>query len=200
MSRRALRVVKLGGSLLELPDMAARLRRWLGRQTMMPSAVVVGGGRLADAVRELDRLHTPGDDAAHWLAVRAMQTNAQLAAALLPEAAWPVALAELLKESPLLSIVDPWRLLRDDDRRFSPCPLPASWQVTSDSIAARLAELCGACELVLLKSALPETASAAAAASSGYVDTFLPRAVSLPHIRCVNLRDDCFGEARLQIR
>ena len=191
-----IRVVKLGGSLLDLPDLAARLRRWLDGQHRMKTALLVGGGRLSDAVREYDRVHALGDEAAHWLAVGSMQLNARLAAAMLPEAAWIEAVDDLANAACSLSIVDPWHLLRDADRR-SPQPLLAGWQVTSDSIAARLAELCSACELVLLKSALPGEASVAAAAASGYVDRFFPHAVSLPHVRCVNLRDDSFSEVRL---
>lgn len=198
MGNREIRVVKLGGSLLDLPDLAARLRRWLGAQPAMPSVVLTGGGRLADAVREYDRRHALGDETAHWLAVRAMQRNARLTAALLPEASWATSVEELVEGARPLSIVDPWGLLHDDDRRFSPQPLPASWQVTSDSIAARLAQLCGAGELVLLKSTLPREASLAAAAAGGYVDVFIPQALALPQVRCVNLRDEAFGEMELR--
>lgn len=192
-----IRVVKLGGSLLALPDLAARLRCWLDSQPPMHTALLVGGGRLADAVREYDRLHALDEEAAHWLAVGAMQLTARLAAALLPEAMWIEAVDHLDNAASSLSIVDPWHLLRDADRR-SPHPLLAGWQVTSDSIAARLAELCGACELVLLKSALPGEASVAAAAAARYVDAFFPQALSLPNVRCVNLRDDSFSEVRLR--
>lgn len=197
MSRQEIRVVKLGGSLLDLPDLAARLRRWLGAQPSRPSAIIVGGGRLVDAVREYDRLHALGDETAHWLAVQAMQVQARMVAALLPEANWAQSVEQLTNGASPLAIVDPWNLLRDDDRRLSPQPLPACWQVTSDSIAARLAQLCDAAELVLLKSGLPAEATLMAAASSGYVDAFFPRAVTLPSVRCVNLRNECSSEVRL---
>lgn len=198
MSRQEIRVVKLGGSLLDLPDLAARLRRWLGAQPAMPSAIVVGGGQLVDAVREYDRLHALGDETAHWLAVQAMQVQARMVAALLPEASWAASVKQLANGPSPFSIVDPWNLLCDDDRRLSQQPLPAGWRVTSDSIAARLAQLCGATELVLLKSALPREGTLIAAAKGGYVDAFFPRAVTLPYVRCVNLRDECFGEVRLR--
>ncbi|HJT32569.1 MAG TPA: hypothetical protein VJ783_11040 [Pirellulales bacterium] len=199
MSTQDIRVVKLGGSLLDLPDLAARLRRWLGARPARPSAIIVGGGRLVDAVRQYDRLHALGDETAHWLAVQAMQVQARMVATLLPEATWAESVERLIAVAPPLSIVDPWELLRDDDRRLSPQPLPAGWQVTSDSIAARLAQLCGAAELVLLKSALPAEATLTAAASSGYVDAFFPRAATLPCVRCVNLRDEYFSEIRLTL-
>lgn len=198
MCRQDIRVVKLGGSLLDLPDLAARLRRWLGAQPARSSAIVVGGGRLVDAVRQYDRLHALGDETAHWLAVQAMQVQARMVAALLPEASWAASVEQLANGPSPLSIVDPWKLLRDDDRRLSPQPLPAGWQVTSDSIAARLAQLCGAAELVLLKSALPADATLMAAANCGYVDAFFPRAVTVLYVRCVNLRDERFSEVRLR--
>lgn len=198
MSIQDIRVIKLGGSLLDLLDLAARLRRWLGQQPARSNAVVVGGGRLADAVREYDRLHALGDETAHWLAVQAMQLQARMVAALLPEANWVESVERLITAASPLSIVDPWKLLRDDDRRLSPQPLPAGWQVTSDSIAARLAQLCGATEVVLLKSALPAEATLTAAANGGYVDEFFPRAVTFPYVRCVNLRDERFSEVRLR--
>lgn len=195
MIDRQIRVVKVGGSLLELPDLAERLRRWLGLQPPMSNALLIGGGQMANAVRELDRLHRLGEESAHWLAVRAMQLNAQLAGALLPEASWPRSAvelvedaAELVEDAATLSIVDPWRLLCDEDARQSPRPLPASWQVTSDSIAARLAHLCGARELVLLKSALPDSDTLSAAAAAGYVDGFFQQAAMGLRLRCVNLR------------
>lgn len=151
---------------------------------------------MVDAVREYDRLHALGDATAHWLAVQAMQVQARMLAALLAEANWAESVEKLTAAASPLAIVDPWNLLRDDDR-LSPQPLPASWQVTSDSIAARLAQLCGAAELVLLKSALPVAATLTAAASSGYVDSFFPHAATLPCVRCVNLRDERFSEVRL---
>src|SRR4029077_16416360 len=77
-------VVKLGGGVLAHAGhfeaaltaiaAAARERRLL---------VVPGGGPLADAVREVDRRLQLGHDAAHWMAVLAMDQYALLVAARL---------------------------------------------------------------------------------------------------------------------
>ena len=50
-----------------------------------------------------------------------------------------------------IPVLAPRRFLDEVDAR-SPDPLPPSWDVTSDTIAARLAVRLGAAELVLLKS------------------------------------------------
>ena len=48
------------------------------------SIVIVGGGAAADVVREWERVHGLGDEAAHQLALQAMTFTARLACRLLP--------------------------------------------------------------------------------------------------------------------
>ena len=71
-----------------------------------------------------------------------------------------------------------------------PDALPASWDVTTDSIAARIAVRLGAGRLALLKSAdLPEGITREEAARLGLVDARFPRvARSLDQVECVFLR------------
>jgi 5-(aminomethyl)-3-furanmethanol phosphate kinase len=196
------RVIKLGGSLLELPDLPAVLRGWLTRQPAMSNVVLVGGGRLADVVRDYDRLHSLSELDSHWLAIRAMELNGRLMAPLMPEAQWLDSLVEEAdrmsplteRKATMLAILNPYRFMQNDQQ--SRQPLPASWQVTSDSIAARAAEHTCASELVLLKSALPPAPGTIdAALKAGYVDRYFPIVSRrLPEIRCVNLRDETFPE------
>jgi aspartokinase-like uncharacterized kinase len=73
-----------------------------------------------------------------------------------------------------IAVLAPRRFLEDDDDRRRD-PLPASWDVTSDSIAARIAAGLNASRLVLLKSAsLPCGVDCAQAARLGLVDPFFP--------------------------
>ena len=68
--------------------------------------------------------------------------------------------------------------------------LPRNWNVTSDSIAARLAEVLPANELVLLKSRLPDSACSTLQGlrETEYSDGhFSHTARTLSHIRCVDL-------------
>lgn len=124
-------VVKFGGSLLDcapslVPVLAAAPR---------PILVVPGGGPLADAVRRLD----PAPHAAHWMACAAMeQVGLHLAGLGLPG-------IEALRVPVSPSVLLPYRLLRELD------PLPHSWRVSSDTIAAWCAAELG-CDLLLAKS------------------------------------------------
>jgi aspartokinase-like uncharacterized kinase len=191
------RVVKLGGSLLDLPALAMRLRDWLERQTSASTALIVGGGRLADVLREADRLHGLGESPSHWLCLRAMTIHAEMLAAMLPEACLIRSLADWRTRPPAsLSILDPWSFMREEEPRLPGGALPESWLATSDSISARFARGADARELALLKSELPPSgATLAEAAQAGYVDPLLPRfGGDLPAIRCVNLRADDFPE------
>jgi aspartokinase-like uncharacterized kinase len=205
-----LRIIKLGGSLFDLPDLAGELRRWLAQQPPAANVLLAGGGRPADAVREFDRLHGLGDLDAHWLAIRAMELNARLLTSLL-KADWLDSLDQGAERAPArantnlkrkrenaalppLAILNSYRFMREDERTVN--LLPPSWRVTSDSIAARAAEHGGARELVLLKSALPPLpATIEAAVADGYVDPMFPEASRrVPRIRCVNLRQPTFPE------
>ena len=192
----ALRVIKLGGSLLDWPEWPERFRQWLAAQPRSCNILIAGGGTLADEVRQsrfgrLDLIpRWP-----HWQAIDAMSVNIAAVRRSLSEAI-PVDRWEYLHQQfaddSLVAFCP-----RDFLRRIEPSAtgprLPHSWDVTSDSIAARLVEVLPAKELVLLKSALPasEARSLQHAADAGYVDCCFPRFASgLPVIRCINLRND----------
>lgn len=187
------RVVKVGGSLLrhqpEAPakELAASLTKWLARQSSAVNVLVAGGGGFADAIRRADAAYGLGEEAAHWLCVDAMSVTARLLGAIMK---MPVVTEEraLPCVCPSVCVFDPATFLRDVEPRLFANPLPHASAVTSDSIAARIAESLAASELVLLKSCLPGT-------NTGYVDDYFPVvAAKLPHIRCVNLRSRDFEE------
>ncbi len=197
------RVIKLGGSLLADSDWIVRLRRWLALQQPMSSVLIVGGGALADIVRQWDRNYPLDAEVAHWLAIDAMSMTARLVAQLLPEGNWTDSWQVLLSAGPNrdLIIFDPRRWLHDEEAHAEGVKLSRNWDTTSDSIAARIAELLGCTELVLLKSCLPTAACARREdlAGAGYVDARFPlHAARLPAVRCVNLRDADFAERRYQ--
>jgi 5-(aminomethyl)-3-furanmethanol phosphate kinase len=143
-SARKATVVKIGGSLSRRPAALRRLMRGLARLARTRLLVVVpGGGPFADAVRRADRAFVLGDTAAHWMAILAMDQYAYLLGRLAGGA--PVVRAPRALRRGRLNILAPsgW-LLRAD-------PLPHSWQVTSDSLAAWIAGALRARRLVLVK-------------------------------------------------
>jgi aspartokinase-like uncharacterized kinase len=201
------RVIKLGGSLLDFEWLVPRLRAWLAAQSPMSSVMLVGGGKLADAIRDAYRVHSLGEEAAHWLCIRLLGITAELVAKILPEAMVLNDFDELLAKrgTTQLVVFDPERFLREEASlvgRFCAgpiAPLPHCWDVTSDSIAARVAVLLRADELVLLKSRLPDRAATLQQATdAGYVDRYFPiAAATLPQVRCVNLRSERFSQVVL---
>ena len=186
-------VVKVGGSLLDMPDLADRLRGFLESLSTRQLILVVGGGPGADLVRQRDRHEDLDDDKAHWLAVRAMSFNSFLIEALLEGSAVVSSIAQCRAtwaEGHIPSL-DPHSFLAADETSGA-AALPHRWTVTSDTIAARIARVSLANELVLLKSvSWPADANLSAAAEQGVVDEHLPRELQRApalRVRVENLR------------
>ena len=166
-ARRVETVFKVGGSLLAYPDLLASTLNAIVEASMHARvAIVAGGGPFADAVRDADDRFHLADDAAHWMAVLAMDQYAHLLASMRAELT--LAASEHDVESAIASghipVVAPYRWLRDAD------PLPHTWDVTSDSISAWVASTLGASQLVLVK--LP------GATGEGAVDSYFFRALA----------------------
>jgi aspartokinase-like uncharacterized kinase len=189
-------VVKVGGSLLDWPGLPGRLAALLEElRRDRPAArpiLIAGGGAAADFVRVLDRVHGLGDPTAHRLAMHTLDLTAMLLAALQPD--WlPVDRIEALGpawDAGRVPVLVP-RLILEEIERAGQDPLPPSWDVTSDTIAARIAVHLEAETLILLKSAAPPAgATLEQAARLGWVDPTFPDAARvLPLVESVNLRD-----------
>lgn len=183
-------VLKLGGSLLDLPDLLPRLRAVLsGIDRPM---LVVGGGAATDFLAGMDRLHGLGEEASHWLALHALTLHARMIAALLPGSAvasTPETCVDVWSAGGA-ALLDAHAFLAADEA--SADPLPHRWDVTTDSVAARAARRFAAGELILLKSAdLPAGADAAEAARLGLVDPHFPaEAAAIARVTWINLRRD----------
>ena len=141
-------VVKIGGGLVaRVDDLDEVLTTVAAIAKYCRVLIVPGGGPFADTVRAVDQRLGVGDDAAHWMAVLAMDQYAHLLASRLESGMVVHNLAEAVRtlEGRKLPVLAPSRWLEDED------PLPHSWDVTSDSIAAWIAAASGARELVLVK-------------------------------------------------
>ena len=130
-----LTVVKVGGGIGDdaLPGVCAALA---GRRSLL---VVPGGGRFADAVREADHRFQLAPATAHRMAILGMEQFGHLLFDLIPGAALCTDLGRIPDHT---SVLLPAGL---------PLDLPASWDVTSDSIAAWVARRAGADRLLLVK-------------------------------------------------
>jgi hypothetical protein len=191
-------VVKVGGSLFTHPALGAGLRDFV--ESLAPNEVLLvpGGGPVADAVRELDRVHGLGEEASHWLALRALGVTAAMLEALLgptPPTPLPKGRGEKETSHPLphgrgspeadsplplgrgvggVGLLDCFTFAQEDESR--PGALPHSWSVTTDSIAARAAVVFRAERLVLLKSVdVPPGTPWKVAAANGWVDAHFPQ-------------------------
>lgn len=174
-------IVKVGGSLFDWPELPDRLRAWLSAQRPAQVLLVPGGGRTADVVRDLDRTFHLGEEAAHWLALRSLTLNAHFLTELLGV---PVVASWQNEE---VAILDAHAFCLADEGHLS-C-LPHSWQVTSDSVAARVAQVFGATRLVLMKSVdIPGEVEWARTAEEGLVDAYFSRAAQEIMVTTVNLR------------
>ena len=178
-------VVKVGGSLSGGDGLAALGGRLgeLGRR--YPLLVVPGGGPFAEAVRSQDRKFGLRDETAHWMAILGMDQYGWLLADLIPggEPVRTLAAARAAAGAGRLPILLPWELLYAAD------PLPHSWDVTSDAIAAWIATRVRAPLLVLLKDVdgLLEDASAAG-------DGCLRESVTLEELGRYQVVDRCLPD------
>jgi len=138
-------VVKLGGSTAY----HAEMRDWVAvlAAASMPLVIVPGGGRFADAVRAAQPDMGFSDRAAHFMAILAME---QMGIALLDmderlvAARSPAEIASAL-DAGRTPVWLPARMCSEA------ADIPASWDVTSDSLAAWLAGRVGAEALLLIK-------------------------------------------------
>ena len=170
-------VVKIGGSLASSPELA----RWLAAVSgpaKAPVVVVPGGGPYADLVRQAQTRHGFDNEQAHRMAILAMEQYGHMLCALEPRLA-PAGSVDRILATQAAGRVPVWMAA---GMALAASDIAASWDVTSDSLAAWLAHSLGASALFLVKSASPDSgrrsASAASLARSGFVDVAFPKAVA----------------------
>lgn len=144
---RPIWIVKIGGSLLG----SSELERWLtifAKFSYGNIIIVPGGGVFADAVRDAQKLSKISDACAHRLAVLAMDQYGLLLAnmnPLLTTARTHLEIDERRWQHRGIVWLPSHMVLSDDS-------IPQNWNVTSDSIAAWLAQKLNAQHLILVKS------------------------------------------------
>ncbi|HKQ25512.1 MAG TPA: aspartate kinase [Burkholderiales bacterium] len=140
-------VVKLGGSLAHSED----LPRWLeviatagaGKAVLVP-----GGGPWADEVRVAQKCENFDDRVAHRKALRAMEQYGRLLAAMHPGLVAADSIEGIRKvlRKTQVPVWMPYKMVVADPL------IPENWNVTSDSLAAWLADKLNVTALLLVKS------------------------------------------------
>ncbi|MEE9586284.1 MAG: hypothetical protein V3W09_05210 [Nitrososphaerales archaeon] len=188
-------VLKIGGSLLNYPeDLKALCSRVADMASEIDLLLVPGGGVFADAVREVFfRLRLP-EEAAHQMAVLAMDQYGLLLQSFLQGSSrliYDVGDAAECFEEGKVALLLASRMI------FNESSLPQSWGVTSDSIAAFVARQIGAESLLLVKAVdgLTERGSSRLLSrvsvrsldsdvEPGCVDEYMPNLLKSSRTRC----------------
>lgn len=165
-------IIKLGGSLFGKSSLSAWLCA-INEHGKGNVAIVPGGGPFADAVR-LAQWQTGFDDAvAHRMALLAMEQSAWALAGMHPALvpAKTIADIEALFAGGYIPVWLPAEMA------LAAKDIPASWDMTSDSLAAWLAAEMGVVNLLLVKScdAPQGQVDLEKMASQGKVDPLFPR-------------------------
>lgn len=145
-------VLKVGGSLLTTDHLPDRVLTFLTRHQITRALLVIGGGAAADEIRRRQKAENLSEEQAHWLAIEAMAENSRRLTARHSD--YELVRTRLEADNcwtaGRIPVIDPVSFLMDEElivgalpleenSRFSRRVLPASWSVTSDSIAAWIA-------------------------------------------------------------
>ncbi len=158
-------IVKIGGSLAKSGALVRILE--IVSRSQIDIVIVPGGGVFADAVRADQGRLSYSDKAAHTMAMLAMHQSAIAMSDLAPrlQPIENLAEIEIALKSDRIPVWMPLKVAGQDH------DIPQDWTITSDGLAARLAQYLNVGHVVLVKPAAPSAVvSAADLASAGVVD------------------------------
>jgi hypothetical protein len=127
-------VIKLGGSLMDCASPLIRKVNDIACQDLQSVLIIPGGAVFADNVRGFQEISGISGDAAHWMAILAMEQYAYY----LSDISGVPLTNDLEIHEPGVNILLPYTILRKDDSG-----LEHSWDVTSDTISAWVAQRTG---------------------------------------------------------
>ena len=147
-------VIKLGGSLSRTDALVdclnAAEKNYQGRAVV----IVPGGGAFADQVRLAQRRWRFDDTTAHYMALLAMQQMGLMFKGLKPDFVIAHTVEAIQDQLGRQKTV----IWSPDIIELDNAGIEASWDITSDSLAAWLAKALSATELILIKSAAIDAA------------------------------------------
>ena len=163
-------VIKIGGSLQD----SSYLSEWLDIVLQCGGGKVVivpGGGKFADAIRQCQIRNGFDDISAHKMALLAMEQYARLFKERVPELQLvdDISAIHACEVNKRIAVWLPYKMV------VGASDIPASWEVTSDGLAAWLAIKLQYSSLILVKSvSMPTNYSTyEELAARGLIDTFL---------------------------
>jgi len=188
-------LVKLGGSLLQWRELPRILDQFISSFND-PLAILVGGGILADCLRDWHQTHKSTEESSHWRATKVMDLTSDMVRDLNPRfLPWAGVFPPWSDSSPnrMIWIIQPSRWLECAAITGSDKFLPRSWSTTSDSIALKLASEWNCSRLLLLKSCDRPSAVWEECARTGHIDPVFPLILKtinpLPEVEWINLRN-----------
>ncbi len=183
-----MRVIKLGGSLLSDPDSLKQCLQTIEQKAGDKVVIVPGGGVFADQIRQQQLKWQFDDLTAHQMAIMAMKQTALLVHSLKPE-------FKLLDSVTALQAASAVSIWSPAIAELDTASIAASWDVTSDSLAAWLANQLTAKELILVKSApLPMQQDIAQMQQQGLLDKAFARFINNALYNITLLNKHSFNE------
>lgn len=193
---KRVRIVKLGGSLLTMPNLKQKFQKWLHENPHPLTLIIVGGGPVVDAVRQVHLANPLSEEFAHWVCMDLLQHTARIAHQVLGNVDLIETMADLQQSlsdsnvnstTPIIAVVQVAICFARENPNMG---LPESWDVTSDSLAAAFCNMVAAEELVVMKScdAPNDGSDLESLADFGFVDPlFAGLAEDIDQVRFVNL-------------
>ena len=179
-----LQVVKIGGSLLtNTTDRSAidSAEQWLAQQSKSINVVIVGGGHAVEHLRRWQRRFNLTEGQVHFNAVQVMSLNtsrlARSSCISFMITNWKVLTDFVHSENAIPTTItfDCLSFVRDVEPKLAGPTLAPDWSCSSDSIAARIAQLLGADRLTLLKSRTAGSSDLQTLQYANYVDLSFPQ-------------------------
>lgn len=139
-------ILKIGGSLSKSKSTLKKLFSEISKLSKIHKLLVIpGGGHFADKVRKIYHKFNISEDVAHWSAIFAMDQMGFFFSDFHPN----IRIIDEIEEAKQTSqgtipVLIPAKLMLDKD------PLPHSWDITSDSIAAYIAHITGTKRVLIL--------------------------------------------------
>jgi aspartokinase-like uncharacterized kinase len=186
-----MRVIKLGGSLMQNVGTLTHCLNIIEQKNKDKVVIVPGGGIFADQVRGMQQQWQFDDKIAHQMAILAMQQMALLLNSLNTSFVLANTISAI-KQALLSHAVVIWS---PDITELALSEVKESWDVTSDSLAAWLATQLTVNELILVKSVkIPQKTSIQQMQKQGIVDQAFNEYALNSIYKITLINQHCFNE------